>query len=246
MRLKILLAIVVLALLAEAVVVTLSGPKSLQRAVSEPQRSETGNAKKTGAAGETYTTEETEYHAPPPEPDKALANDRLEEKKPAFDETLIDSRPLGDWEVNASAAVVRLDCPTIKPDVEGDLLVLRPSYAEAMRPEAQAGRNVLPSANLLDGAAKQFDDGLYAAVDLACYRGELGLAPAAPDVIQGHFRQAARQKPRAAVAGGRPGTGRPEGVAHAGEEAASSRCCGNSRRTSPQQAHRLLRLDARN
>ena len=187
MRLKILLAIVVLALLAEAVVVTLSGPKSLQRAVSEPQRSETGNAKKTGAAGETYTTEETDYHVPPQTPDPALADDTLEQKQPAFDAAVVDSRPVGDWQVNASAAVIKLDCPIIKPDVDGDLLMLGPSYAEAIGRAARHGDTLLPSANLLDGAAKQFDDGLYAAVDLACYRGELGFAPAAPEVIQGIF-----------------------------------------------------------
>jgi hypothetical protein len=33
------------------------------------------------------------------------------------------------------------------------------------------GREVLPSVNLIDGKAKQFDDGLYAALDLAYYRG---------------------------------------------------------------------------
>jgi hypothetical protein len=42
---------------------------------------------------------------------------------------------------------------------------------------------VLPSANLLDGAAKQFDDGLYAAVELGCFRGELGLSPPVPEFL---------------------------------------------------------------
>lgn len=37
----------------------------------------------------------------------------------------------------------------------------------------------LPSANLLDGLAKQFDDGLYAALDLACLRGEANFTPSA-------------------------------------------------------------------
>ena len=36
-------------------------------------------------------------------------------------------------EVNASAAVIRLDCPMIKPDEDAEMLVLRPSYADAMK-----------------------------------------------------------------------------------------------------------------
>ena len=42
---------------------------------------------------------------------------------------------------------------------------------------------------MLDGAAKQFDDGLYAAVDLACYHGALGVAPAPPDFVKAVFDQ---------------------------------------------------------
>jgi hypothetical protein len=113
-----------------------------------------------------------------------LADDQIDERKPAFDETVIDSRPVGEWQLNASGAVIRLDCPLIKPDVEAEWLTLRPSYRDAMQPEVLGGRDLLPSVNLLDGAAKQFDDGLYAAVDLACYRGELGFAPAVPDVMR--------------------------------------------------------------
>jgi hypothetical protein len=47
----------------------------------------------------------------------------------------------------------------------------------------------------LDGAAKQFDDGLYAAVDLACYRGELGVGPAVPDVIRAIFDKQPAKSP---------------------------------------------------
>ena len=64
-----------------------------------------------------YETTWTEYQKPPQQED-VLVDDTLAEKPPAFDATLIDSRPLGDWEVNTSAAVVRLDCPMIKPDSE--------------------------------------------------------------------------------------------------------------------------------
>mgnify|MGYP000104922135 CR=1 FL=1 len=61
------------------------------------------------------------------------------DKTPAFDESLVDSRPLASewdeskWEGNQSAAVIRLDCPMVKPDCEGWLLELHPSYADALR-----------------------------------------------------------------------------------------------------------------
>ncbi len=138
-------------------------------------------------AGRYVTTEWTEYGEPPARDDLKLVDDRLEDKNPAFDEDLVDSRPLGDWEVNQSAAVIELDCPTIKPDVEAAMLVLRPSYAQVVKAAAEHGLELLPSTNLIDGAAKQFDDGLYAALDLACYQGKLGVAPAAPDFVKAVF-----------------------------------------------------------
>jgi hypothetical protein len=42
---------------------------------------------------------------------------------------------------------------------------------------------------MLDGTAKQFDDGLYAALDLACFEGELGIAPGSPDFIRAVFEK---------------------------------------------------------
>ena len=135
----------------------------------------------------------TEYHETPPRDDLNLVDDVLEDKNPAFDEDLIDSRPIHqhghNWEVNASAAVIRLDCPAIKPDVEPDLLDLHASYTQAAEAAKRHGHQLLPSANMLDGAAKQFDDGLYAALDLACYRGALGLSPAPADLVEAIFEQ---------------------------------------------------------
>src|SRR5262249_41584981 len=56
----------------------------------------------------------------------------------------------------------------LKPDRDEALLVLRPSYVAAKK----FGRGrLLPSVNMLDGKAKQFDDGLYAALDQAYYEG---------------------------------------------------------------------------
>jgi len=134
-----------------------------------------------------YVREHIDYDQPPERDELKLVDDKLGDKTPAFDETLVDSRALGDWEVNASAAVIRLDCPMVKPDTQEALLVLRPSYADAVKTAKRQGLELLPSANLLDGAAKQFDDGLYAAVDLACFRGELGPGPAAVQVVKDIF-----------------------------------------------------------
>ena len=123
----------------------------------------------------------TEYSDPEDTGDLILQDDRPEDKHPVFDPELVDSRPIGDWLVNSSAALIALDCPPIKPDAEGWCLVLRPSYAKAA---GAAEDMLLPSANMLDGVAKQFDDGLYAALDLACFRGEFGFCPALPDFVQ--------------------------------------------------------------
>jgi hypothetical protein len=122
---------------------------------------------------ETYTTEHTDYQPPPPPADDVLTDDTLEGKNPAFDPTRIDRRPLGakgEWLINHSAAVMRLDVPIIKPDIEQQLLPLHSSYKAAFDsyPIKEA---ILPSVNLLDGKAKQFDDGLYAALDQAYYKG---------------------------------------------------------------------------
>jgi hypothetical protein len=119
------------------------------------------------------TIERTDYHPPPQPAEEILVDDRLEDKAPSFDPSLVDRRPLGphgEWLLNASAAVIRLDVPLIKPDQEGDLLILHASYAQAVGKRPQV-RHILPSVNLVDGKAKQFDDGLYAALDQAYYRG---------------------------------------------------------------------------
>src|SRR5262245_3848722 len=123
--------------------------------------------------GSTYTIERTDYTPPPPDDDLPLADDRLEDKAPTFDPDLVHPTPADGWRVNLSDAVIRLDVPIIRPDSEGHLLELHPSYAGATRAgkAKDPGAKVLPSVNLIDGKAKQFDDGLMAAVDLAGYRG---------------------------------------------------------------------------
>ncbi len=117
------------------------------------------------------TEEKAEYHLPP-SAGEVLVDDRLEDKTPAFDPSVVDRRSLREWRVNLSAAVIKLDMEGIRPDGEDDLRALYPSYkAAAEVARKRFRRQLLPSVNVLDGKAKQFDDGLYAALDAAYYRG---------------------------------------------------------------------------
>jgi hypothetical protein len=112
----------------------------------------------------------TDRRDPPDDLADALRDDQLSEKKrPAFDPSLV--RPVrvgedGAWVENRSAAQFRLDVPVIQPDVEPHLLRLHASYAAAIAANGHRGE-VLVSVNMADGKAKQFDDGLCAALDLA-------------------------------------------------------------------------------
>lgn len=124
-------------------------------------------------------TEHSEYLPPQPATD-GIVDDRLEDKRTEFDPDLIDQRPLEGWLVNQSAAVIRLDVPLIKPDVEQHLTRLHPSYVAATK----GLRNHLPSVNMIDGKAKQFDDGLYAAIDQSRLQGLDGKLPGHLNLIE--------------------------------------------------------------
>lgn len=123
---------------------------------------------------DTYEVEHTRV-------DPATAQDLVTEDNPAdkhaaFDPALVDSRPFGTadnrWQINTSGAVFGLDLPDLRPDDPADapLLALHPSYAAAAA--AISGRVILPSVNVIGGKAKQFDDGLFAALDLHMARNE--------------------------------------------------------------------------
>lgn len=135
-----------------------------------------------------FAVERTDV-SPSPDPldDLKLVDDRLEDKKPAFNPQVVDRRDYEGWQINKSAAVIRLDCPDIRPDRESAMTRLYASYADAIREAESQQLNLLPSANMLDGIAKQFDDGLYAALDLACFRGDAGFSPSAVDFVEDVF-----------------------------------------------------------
>ncbi len=169
---------------------------------------------------ETEVVDVTDYQPPPEPADRELVDDLLSDKNPAFVPELIDRRPEGEWQVNASAAVLRLDVPMLKPDTDAELLELRPSYADAIS-HASSGMNVLPSINLIDGKAKQFDDGLFAAIDLAYYN---GLPPKLEShlalIKRIHGRVAAGSPASAFLAAGLKIAGEPLKSSHPEESAA--------------------------
>jgi hypothetical protein len=163
----------------------------------------------------------SDYKAPSEDATDGFLDDRLEDKRPAFDPAVVDRRPFAGWQVNASAAVLRLEVPPLKPDVDADLLTLRPSYAlayasvawplsQALPPElrpgppaggvaqAYTGDELLPSVNLVDGKAKQFDDGLCAALDLAYYQGLRGRLESHVALVQRLYRKVGPNGPAAA------------------------------------------------
>jgi hypothetical protein len=117
--------------------------------------------------GQTVEVEVTDVKPPPDPFEGVLTDDRIEDKTPSFDPGRVDRRLLEGFQVNASAAVLRLDVPMIRPDYEPELLVIHASYRAAIDAAGSRRGRILPSVNLIDGAAKQFDDGLYAALELA-------------------------------------------------------------------------------
>ena len=114
----------------------------------------------------------------PDDADVPLVADDLADKAPPFDPARVDRRPVEGWQVNASGAVIKLDTPALFAD-DADDRPLAPSYVAAMQ---AAHQGTLPSVNLIDGKAKQFDDGLYAAIDRAYYAGD----PAFGARVEGH------------------------------------------------------------
>ena len=111
---------------------------------------------------ETWETEVERVEAAQPTIE-LFQDDRLEQKQPPFLPGLIDSREWDGYQLNSSAAVMALDIVDLREDREPELFRLYSSYTEAAA--AMQGHTILPSVNLISGKAKQFDDGLYAALD---------------------------------------------------------------------------------
>jgi hypothetical protein len=114
-------------------------------------------------------TEKATVYAPP-----VIADDVLADKHPVFDPSRTVVEQFGSCKVtlNKSASITKLDLP---PYPDGDAAfesALCPGYAQAVA--ALGTRPVLPSMELLQASLKPFDDGLYAAVELAAEDGSSG------------------------------------------------------------------------
>ena len=124
------------------------------------------------------TVVHTDYHPHRSKVGLEIQDDDPSTLSATFDQNHVDRRRLDQeevdqWEVNSSGATLRLDCPDIKVDRNPEFDLLYPSYTDALNAFPKYSDHFLPSANLIDGAAKQFDDGLYAAIDVALYTGAL-------------------------------------------------------------------------
>ena len=115
---------------------------------------------------EAIVTETTEYNAPVATQIVEFADDVFDASAaPQFVPDRVDSREAKGWFVNLSAAVTKLDQDLLKPDSDEALVKIHANYRDAIRSVQSPNVDVLPSINLIDGKAKQFDDGLYAALE---------------------------------------------------------------------------------
>ena len=115
---------------------------------------------------EATVIEKTVYSAPAANPAVEFADDVYDANvAPTFVPDRVDSREVKGWSVNLSAAVTKLDQVLLKPDSDEALLKIHANYRDAIQSVQSPDVSVLPSINLIDGKAKQFDDGLYAALE---------------------------------------------------------------------------------
>jgi hypothetical protein len=111
----------------------------------------------------------------------SLVDDRIEDKHPQFDPSLVieetfrDEGNFSDCPVtlNKSGSVTKVDVIPF-PDIDGAALgqTLFPSFTAAAA--ALGSRPILPSMELVNAALKPFDDGLYAAIELGAEDGSQG------------------------------------------------------------------------
>jgi hypothetical protein len=124
----------------------------------------------------------------------SLKDDQLDpDRVPDFDPALVHPDQIDGLELNLSQTVFHLDTPVLKPDRDASLLQLRATYRDAIG----SRRQILPSVNLIDGKAKQFDDGLYAALDLAYYAGHDEVLRSHVDLVRQIAEQVGPDSPAA-------------------------------------------------
>lgn len=107
------------------------------------------------------------------EPD--LADDRIEDKNQVCDPGLTTAVYYGTcgFNVNMSCSVTRLDVVDLAEGSQQDLLegVLFPTRGAALARITEAGGDTIPSMEVVNGALKPFNDGLYAAIEVGVQEG---------------------------------------------------------------------------
>src|SRR5687767_14244708 len=104
-----------------------------------------------------------------------LQDDKLSDKKPLYDpaRTVVEEFDGCQVTLNKSASVTRLTLQSTGASDEALRGKIFPSRRAAL--DALAGAPTLPSVEVVNGALKPFNDGLYAAVELAAERGDASL-----------------------------------------------------------------------
>jgi len=110
------------------------------------------------------------------ETDDPLADDELEDKHPEYDPSRTVEEEYEGCRVtlNKSASVTRLSLTDLDGDdseLDGRVFASRTDALDAL-----GSREVIPSMEVVNGALKPFNDGLYAAVELAAEDGSDGAA----------------------------------------------------------------------
>lgn len=109
----------------------------------------------------------------------ATEDDRIEDKQPQYDpaRTVVETfgHPACTIRLNKSATVTKLDLTPLDPDLEalaGKVFRGRAEAIAAVSGKETATRSVLPSMEVVNGALKPFNDGLYAAIEMAVQEGD--------------------------------------------------------------------------
>ena len=131
---------------------------------------------------ETIVTEDEDKAS-----EQKLEDDRIEDKKPKYDPALTVTETFEGCQVtlNKSATVTKLDiAPFEESEASIDGALFR-GRAEAMAAVRKVkGAHMLPSMEVVNGAMKPFNDGLYAALELGVQAGVAGALDGKQETLQ--------------------------------------------------------------
>jgi hypothetical protein len=105
---------------------------------------------------------------------KGPVDDRIEDKQPTYrpDAVVVESFDGCDVELNKSAAVTKLDVGPLDEQTGAALGKRFATRGAALEALSASGVEVIPSLEVVQGAMKPFNDGLYAAVELVVQHGD--------------------------------------------------------------------------